>query len=149
MDKMKKKMFLLMAAILVLAALASEGSMASAAGMQLRSSAGAGSSGKNVLVAYFSRAGENYGVGNVKKGNTKIVAQMIARQTGGKLFQIETKKAYPKTYEECTRVAEQEAEDNARPALKKKVKNMDQYDTLYLGYPIWLAYHNLIQCTQA
>ena len=97
------------------------------------------SSKGKVLVTYFSRPGGNYNVGNIKKGNAKIVAEMVAEQTGEKLFEIKTKKAYPTNYRECTAVAEKEQNENARPKLKKKVKNMGQYDTIYLGYPIWYA----------
>jgi len=39
--------------------------------------------------------------------------------------------------------------EKARPALVSHVENMKQYDTVFLGFPNWLAYHNLIQCTQA
>lgn len=53
-------------------------------------------SGKKVLVAYFSRTGENYNVGNITKGNTHIVAEIIANATEGKLFEIVPVKEYPK-----------------------------------------------------
>ena len=89
------------------------------------------------LVAYFSRTGENYGVGVIEKGNTEIVAEMIAEQTGADLFHIETVTPYPQDYDECTAVARGEQQENARPALTATVENMDAYDTVYLGYPIW------------
>jgi flavodoxin len=91
----------------------------------------------SILIAYFSRAGENYNVGVIEKGNTEIVAEMIAEQTGGDLFHIETVDSYPENYQECTNVAQQEQRDNARPELSATVANMDGYDTIYLGYPIW------------
>ena len=50
------------------------------------------------LVVYFSKAGENYAVGNIKKGNTRIIAEMIAEETDGTLFQVEPVKDYPKDY---------------------------------------------------
>ena len=53
---------------------------------------------KKVLVVFFSHTGENYAVGNIKKGNTHIVAEMIADKTGGTLFEIVPEKEYPKTY---------------------------------------------------
>ena len=90
-----------------------------------------------ILIAYFSRAGENYGVGVIEKGNTEIVAEMIAEQTGGDLFHIETVTPYPQDYDECTAVAQREQRENARPELNATVDNMDDYDTIYLGYPIW------------
>lgn len=94
-------------------------------------------SDSRILVAYFSRAGENYNVGTVEKGNTQIMAEMIAEETGGTLFKIETVTPYPSNYDECTDVAKQEQNDNARPDLKEAVDNFDDYDTIILGYPIW------------
>lgn len=90
-----------------------------------------------VLIAFFSRADENYGVGVVEKGNTQIVAEMIAEETGGDLFHIQTVTPYPADYDECTEVAKQEQEDNTRPELDAEVQDFDSYDVVYLGYPIW------------
>ncbi|MDD3338087.1 MAG: flavodoxin [Lachnospiraceae bacterium] len=94
-------------------------------------------SGSKILVAYFSRAGENYNVGTVEKGNTQIMAEMIAEETGGTLFKVETVTPYPSSYDECTDVAKQEQNDNARPELKEAVDDFDDYDTIILGFPIW------------
>lgn len=90
-----------------------------------------------VLIAYFSRTGENYGVGVIEKGNTAIIAEMIAEQTGGELFEIKTVNAYPDDYEECTEVAQAEKKENTRPELADSLDSLDGYDTIYLGYPIW------------
>ncbi|MBQ7516527.1 MAG: flavodoxin [Schwartzia sp.] len=92
---------------------------------------------KKILVAFFSRTGENYEVGNIAKGNTHIVAEMIAEATGAEMFEIKTVKPYPKDYRECTEVAGKEREENARPELVGKIRNMADYDTVFLGYPIW------------
>ncbi|MBQ4493632.1 MAG: NAD(P)H-dependent oxidoreductase [Elusimicrobiaceae bacterium] len=89
------------------------------------------------LVAYFSHTGENYGVGYITIGNTQKVALEIATQTGAELFRIETIKDYPKTYQSCTEVSKEELKENARPELKAKPENMQDYDIIYLGYPIW------------
>ena len=94
-------------------------------------------SSSKVLVAYFSRAGENYGVGVVDKGSTEIVAEMIADETGADIFQIQTVNAYPESYDECTRVAKQEQDSAARPELFSTAANFNDYDVIYLGYPIW------------
>ena len=59
--------------------------------------------GAKVLVAYFSRTGENYGVGVIDKGNTEIIAEMIAAKTGGDLFRIESVNAYPSGYDTAPR----------------------------------------------
>ncbi|MDR3565266.1 MAG: hypothetical protein P4N59_28035 [Negativicutes bacterium] len=54
--------------------------------------------GKKILVAYFSRTGDNFAVGNISKGNTHIVADMIAEATGADTFEIKTVKTYPENY---------------------------------------------------
>ena len=90
-----------------------------------------------ILVAYFSRAGDNFEVGVIEKGNTKIVAEMIAEKTGADMFEIQPLKAYPADYRECTEVAKQEQSENARPEIVALVGNLSDYDTIFLGYPIW------------
>lgn len=91
---------------------------------------------KKVLVAYFSHTGENYAVGNITKGNTCIVAEMIAEATGGKLFEIVPEKEYPTAYDACVEVAKREKEAGARPAVKGDIKTED-YDVVFIGYPNW------------
>ena len=91
---------------------------------------------KKVLVVFFSRTGENYAVGNIEKGNTHIIAEMIAKETGGKLFRIETVKPYPDEYKASEEVAKAEKENNARPEIKGDVK-VEDYDVVFLGYPNW------------
>lgn len=93
--------------------------------------------GKKILVAYFSRTGENYAVGNISKGNTHIVADIIAEMTGADTFEIKTVNPYPENYKECTEVAKKELADGARPMLAARVENMKDYDVIFLGYPIW------------
>ena len=91
-----------------------------------------------VLVAYFSRTGEQYGVGNITEGNTAIVAKIIASKTNGDLFEIKVAKDnYPKGYMELTEYAKKEMQANARPEIVGKVENFDQYDTIFIGYPVW------------
>ena len=93
---------------------------------------------KKILVAFFSHTGENYGVGNITKGNTHIVAEMIAEATGGQLFEIVPEKAYPKTYNACVETAKQEKNASARPAVKGDIRTED-YDVIFIGYPNWWA----------
>ena len=88
------------------------------------------------LVVYFSRADENYGVGNITEGNTAILAKMIAQKTGSDIFEIVPEKAYPKSYNECTTVAKEEQRKKSRPAYKGDI-DTSAYDTIYIGYPIW------------
>lgn len=92
--------------------------------------------GKKVLVAYFSRTGENYSVGHITKGNTAIVAEMIAGEMNADLFEIVPQKAYPDNYEACTEVAKREKEVDARPTIKAG-KSIADYDVIFIGYPIW------------
>lgn len=95
------------------------------------------SDGKNILVAYFSRADENYNVGTIDKGNTQIVAEFIADEVGADSFHIQTVTPYPANYEDCCDVAKQELADKARPEIQGSIDNMEQYDIVFLGYPIW------------
>lgn len=94
------------------------------------------SDGTNVLVAYFSRADENYSVGTIEVGNTQILGEYIAGEVGADSFHIETVTPYPADYDDCCDVAKQELNDKARPEIIGSV-NMEQYDIVFLGYPIW------------
>jgi len=95
-------------------------------------------SGKRVLVAFFSRAGENFEVGVIDKGNTHIIAEQIAEIThADKIFEIQTITPYPINYQEMTKVAKEEQASSARPPLTARMEDMDSYDIVYLGYPIW------------
>lgn len=85
-----------------------------------------GTGGKKVLVAYFSWS-----------GNTREIAGQIRERVGGDLFEIETVDAYPAEYRAHTDVAKKEQNENARPALSTKLEDMDSYDVVFIGYPIW------------
>ncbi len=92
------------------------------------------------LIAYFSRAGNNYVGGNIVNlpvGNTEVVAKMLQEMTGGDLFHIEPVKAYPKEYTETTDVAKEELRTSARPKLTGHVETMASHDGVFLGYPNW------------
>ena len=88
------------------------------------------------LVVFFSHTGENYNVGYIEKGNTHIVADMIADATGADIFEIVPEKGYPKSYNECIEIAKKELQANARPAVKGDVK-IEDYDVIFIGYPQW------------
>ena len=77
---------------------------------------------KKVLVAYFSYS-----------GNTQIMAKEIASQTNAFLFEIET----DKEYKDLTNEAKEEIEKNERHNLLKKVENINEYDIIFVGFPIW------------
>ena len=72
----------------------------------------------NVLITYFSRAGENYSVGVVERGNTDLLAEIVAEETDGELFHIETVREYPSAYDEMLTVATEERTYKERPELK-------------------------------
>lgn len=84
----------------------------------------------NVLVAYFSAT-----------GNTKTVAEQIADVTGGELYEIEPAEPYTSedldyNNDDCRANLEMN-DDTARPEIAGTIENIEQYDTIYLGYPIW------------
>lgn len=79
-----------------------------------------------ILVAYFSWG-----------GNTQHLAQTIADATGADLFRIETVNPYPTDYNECTEVAREELDNGVRPELNDTVENLDDYDVVFVGCPVW------------
>ena len=99
--------------------------------------AGQMTSDTKILVVYFSRTGEQYTVGVIDEGNTAIVAKMIAEKTGADLFEILPETDYPYTYAELTDVAKKEQNEKARPAIKEELPDLSQYDTIFIGAPVW------------
>lgn len=90
------------------------------------------------LIAFYSRADENYVGGAIKKlevGNTEVAAGIIHELTGAELFRIEQKQPYSKDYNECIEQAKADWKGNARPELKAYPKSIDDYDIIYLGFP--------------
>ena len=90
------------------------------------------------LVAFYSRADENYFGGIMKYievGNTEKVARMIAGITGADLFKIEQKVPYAVDYNTCIAQAKKDLQTKARPELVSIPDSLDQYDEIYLGYP--------------
>ena len=91
-----------------------------------------------ILVLYFSRTGEQYNVGVIDKGNTAIVAEMIADETGADLFEVlPVDDHYPMTYDALTDVAKQEQNDKARPQYQGELPDLSDYDTIFVGAPFW------------
>lgn len=90
-----------------------------------------------VLIVFFSHAGENYGVGNIKVGNTKLVADEIQKVTGGDEFEIVADKNYDMPYDALTKLAKEESEKGEKPSFKGEIKNINDYDTVFIGGPIW------------
>lgn len=81
---------------------------------------------RKILIAYFSWGGA-----------TQQVAENIAQHTGGTLFRIETVNPYPTEYTPCTEVAKVERDNGIRPEIKEMVENIEQYDTIFVGCPVW------------
>lgn len=96
------------------------------------------------LVIYFSHIGENYmndGIRNIDKGNTEIVAEAIRDITGADLFKVETIKEYPYSYKECCDVAKEELNSDARPELRSQITDINDYDIIYIGGPVWWGHY--------
>ena len=93
--------------------------------------------GTKILVVYFSRTGEQYSVGNIDKGNTEIVAEMIAEKTVADLYEIMPETDYPYTYNALTDVAKKEQNEKARPKIKGELPDVSKYDTIFIGAPVW------------
>ncbi len=92
----------------------------------------------SILVAYFSWG-----------GTTQRMAQEIATQTGADIFRIEPVTPYPTEYTPCTEVARAEKETNARPAISGRVEKWSEYDTVFIGCPVWWWTTPMIICTFA
>lgn len=92
----------------------------------------------NKLVAFYSRADENYVNGMIKKldiGNTEVAAGIIQELTGAKMFRIEQMQAYSRDYNECIAQAQADQKRDARPELKSYPETLEDCDTIYLGFP--------------
>lgn len=110
------------------------------------STAAGGSHGK-VLVAYFSvpetdgadaSSGASLIIDNGRMtGNTQYVASIISEATGGELFEIKTVKAYPRSHKALIDAAKVENDNKARPKLATHIKNLKDYDVVFVGFPNW------------
>ena len=134
--------------LLVMTALFMMGSTISAAETEMTESKAGEHS--DILIAYVSRAGENYNVGvtdpnsesaayagYIEKGNTQIMAEYIAEMTGGDLYAITTQEPYPEDYQSMLARAQEELDQDARPVLAGELPQLDGYQTIFIGYPIW------------
>ena len=92
------------------------------------------------LILYYSRTGANYVNGRIvdlANGNTAFCAQFVARAVGGDLFEIRTLQPYSADYTECTRQAQEELRRNARPELQAYLKDISNYDNIFVLGPCW------------
>lgn len=121
----------------------------SAAGTDTETGSKTQSGEGSILIAYFSVM-ETDGVDTIGgasrvavdgevMGNNEYVAKIIQQETGGDLFAIETVQDYPTIHEPLLEFAYNEKAENARPELSSQIENLDQYDTIFLGYPNWNA----------
>ncbi len=119
-----------------------------------------GDEGTHTLVVYFSRF-DNMAMDNETDitasaslnldgtqimGNTEIVAHIIRQKTGADLYSIRVSTKYREAFMATAGRAWIEESFNMRPKLAGSPISIDDYDVIYVGYPIWFAYHNLIQC---
>lgn len=84
------------------------------------------SEANNVLIVYLSRT-----------NNTKVIAEMIQQNTGGKLVALELEKPYPENYQQTVQQVVKENETNYLPSLKTKIDSIEKYDVVFVGFPTW------------
>ncbi|MBR1784820.1 MAG: flavodoxin [Bacteroidales bacterium] len=89
------------------------------------------------IVIFFSHAGDNYSVGNIEVGNTKIVADYISNLTGAAQFEIVTHKYDGMAYTPLINLAKQEAADGELPPYEGSAPDLSQFDTVFIGGPVW------------
>lgn len=134
---MKKIILLLILSLIVVGLGISEVTAISDAETQANDILNKNNTDSKILVVYFSRTGENYNVGNVEVGNTAMVASYIKEYLKADSFEIIPTNKYSDKYQECLDQATKEKDENARPEIQNKISNFDQYDTIFVGYPIW------------
>ncbi|MGX8713604.1 MAG: flavodoxin [bacterium] len=91
----------------------------------------------NKIVIYFSHAGDNYSVGNIEVGNTKIVADYISEITGADQYEIVTHKYDGMAYMPLIDLAKKEAADGELPPYEGAAPDLSRYDTVFIGGPVW------------
>ena len=89
------------------------------------------------IVIFFSHAGDNYSVGNIEVGNTKIVADYISELTGAAQYEIVTHKYDGMAYTPLINLAQEEANKGELPPYEGAAPDLTQYDTVFIGGPVW------------
>jgi len=89
------------------------------------------------IVIFFSHAGDNYSVGNIEVGNTKIVADYITEIKGADQFEIVTHKYDGMAYMPLIELAKEEANKGELPPYEGTAPDLSQYDTVFIGGPVW------------
>lgn len=104
----------------------------------------------NILIAYFSLYGNDKNTkvdaatsasivaqGNKRVGTTELIADMIQSTVGGDKWSIQVVEPYPAHFDNVVTQARQERSSGFRPSLKNRIENIAQYDTVFIGYPVW------------
>ena len=89
------------------------------------------------IVIFFSHAGDNYSVGNIEVGNTKIVADYITEILGADQFEIVTHKYDGMAYMPLIDLAKEEANCGELPPYEGTAPDLSGYDTVFIGGPVW------------
>ena len=89
------------------------------------------------IVIFFSHAGDNYSVGHIEVGNTKIVADYISEIAGAEQFEIVTHKYDGMAYTPLIELAKKEAANGELPPYEGTAPDLSQYDTVFIGGPVW------------
>jgi flavodoxin len=108
--------------------------------------------GGRILLAYFSRPGENYWTGgrrNLKVGNTQVLVRAISARLDCDVHRIEAVDPYPADYDETVERNVREQDTDARPAIANPLGSIDGYDTVLLASPIWNVRAPMIMSTFA
>ncbi|MBF8970009.1 flavodoxin [Streptococcus sp. NLN76] len=101
-------------------------------------------SGDNdVLVVYFSRTSGVWD-GPLEVGHTKVLADYITEATNADQYEIVPAVAYPDDYEATAEQARQEQADDARPAIANPLPDLSEYETIFIGAPVWWSEYPMI-----
>jgi flavodoxin len=95
---------------------------------------------RRILIAYYSRAGENYYYGGrrtLEVGNTEVLAAMTRQLLACDVYRIEAADPYSDDYDATVERNVREQNDNARPGIANSRTSITDYDTVLVGSPIW------------
>lgn len=100
-----------------------------------------------ILIAYFSQplpnnvdavtSASRVTVNGELYGSVQYVATIINEATGGDMVRIQTLQPYPESYDNLASQANQERQNNIHPELATNIESFDNYDVIFIGYPIW------------
>ncbi|MFF8595237.1 flavodoxin [Streptomyces sp. NPDC015220] len=109
-----------------------------------------GSNVKRILLAYFSRPGENYSYGGrtaLKVGNTAVLAEKVGSRIACDTYRIQAADPYPRDYDGTVQRNVREQDTDARPVIEGRLPSLDDYDTILLASPIWNVRAPMIMTT--